>query len=111
MEEQTRRQMQLEIEERFPDVGFDFKNMKKSEILEWYNKPKNPLAYPMYNELGEIHEPGMTLRDYFAAMAMQGIVISEDAYEYDNDDIADAAEQSYQIADAMLKARIPNKKQ
>jgi hypothetical protein len=50
--------------------------------------------------------PGMTLRDYFAAKALSSIVIicvddprgGKDYPEY-------CAEQSYAIADAMLKAR------
>ena len=46
-----------------------------------------------------IHGHGMTLRDYFAAAALQGNLIEPTA---DNDDIAKYA---YSLADAMLKAR------
>lgn len=55
--------------------------------------------------------PGMTLRDYFAAKAMQAIV---GEYYADGDRSADnqrvptvlgAAESAYEFADAMLKAR------
>lgn len=45
---------------------------------------------------------GMTLRDYFAAKAMQGLLLD------DNGDFSDhnwMAEQAYAFADAMLKAR------
>ena len=45
---------------------------------------------------------GMTLRDYFAAKAMQSLVAGESQGEWD-DDIA--ARGAYRIADAMLKAR------
>ena len=43
---------------------------------------------------------GMTLRDYFAAKAMQGMMV--DVYASDCDYIAKTA---YAMADAMLKAR------
>ena len=45
---------------------------------------------------------GMTLRDYFAAKAMQGILAS---FTSSQPDIAIAAKASYKYADAMLKAR------
>lgn len=51
---------------------------------------------------------GMTLRDYFAAKAMQGVMST---YNHDKalEDIAlesiQIAEMSYDIADAMLKQR------
>ena len=47
---------------------------------------------------------GMTLRDYFAAKAMQGMVAAE--YE-DNMDPATWADEAYEVADAMLAAREP----
>ena len=49
---------------------------------------------------------GMTLRDYFAAKAMQALITSRYTdYEngwYDEERVAD---NSYEMADAMLKAR------
>ena len=45
---------------------------------------------------------GMTLRDYFAAQAMTGLLTAEIVGEYSNEHVA---EISYRIADAMLKAR------
>jgi len=47
-------------------------------------------------------EHGMDLRDYFAAQAMQGLIIRKKSYE--NDSFA-LAIHSYMIADAMMKAR------
>ena len=44
---------------------------------------------------------GMTLRDYFAAKAMQGDFIA--GIHFDN--FADCANRAYKMADAMLKAR------
>jgi hypothetical protein len=43
---------------------------------------------------------GMTLRDYFAAKAMQGILADPSTPE-----IMDIAGAAYEMADAMLKAR------
>ena len=45
---------------------------------------------------------GMTLRDYFAAKAMQGMFSNYEYTEFDDDETALLA---YQAADAMLKAR------
>ena len=53
----------------------------------------NPPAFPSVFD----HERGMTLRDYFAAKAMQALV--EKSY-FDT-----TARLAYEIADAMLKAR------
>ena len=53
---------------------------------------------PMSNGYNE----GMTLRDYFAAKAMTGLLTAEIVGEYSHDHVA---EISYRIADAMLKAR------
>lgn len=67
---------------------------------------KNPPAFPFpaytYPN-GEINhgEGGMTLRDYFAAKAMQGF---QQEWVYDNSD--EIASKAYDLADAMLKARV-----
>lgn len=66
----------------------------------------------------ETYNNGMTLRDYFAAKAMQAILQSgkwgpetaddlhyEDDYEFVNNKANCLAEGAYQMADAMLKAR------
>jgi hypothetical protein len=47
-------------------------------------------------------EEGMTLRDYFAAKAMQGILVG---IECDPATVPHVAESAYILADAMLKAR------
>jgi hypothetical protein len=49
------------------------------------------------------YRDGMTLRDYFAAQAMQGLLSDSDwRQDMDFDDTALAA---YKMADAMMKAR------
>ena len=50
---------------------------------------------------GLLNQDGMTLRDYFAAKAMQAI-LSNPEYGDDDTSLAGAA---YYVADAMLKAR------
>jgi hypothetical protein len=63
----------------------------------------NPPAFPIPFET---HHDGMTLRDYFAAKAMQGIFASNAEHDHEDEHIFDAvADAAYKQADAMLKAR------
>jgi hypothetical protein len=58
-------------------------------------------AFPVIAEnYSDIREKGMTLRDYFAAKAMQGICASN---PFLTDEII--AREAYNLADAMLCAR------
>jgi hypothetical protein len=64
------------------------------------NIPAFPSTY--HNGWGE-PEKGMTLRDYFAAKAMQGMCANPNCKaEVGEDKFAEAA---YEVADAMMKAR------
>lgn len=69
-------------------------------------KPHNPNAFPIIEQHGDLATwstyDGMTLRDYFAAKAMQGSVICEGP-EFPNPE--SIAKWSYAVADAMLKQR------
>ena len=58
--------------------------------------PAFPLKEPMTNDFH-----GMTLRDYFAAKAMQAKTFSVLPY----DTTEEIANDAYRMADAMLKAR------
>jgi len=69
----------------------------------------NPPAFPLHNHgvqtLG-MHTAGMTLRDYFAAKAIQGLLADQNPLH----DIGEGvpmvyARGAYIYADAMLKAR------
>ena len=63
-----------------------------------------PPAFPAtaYDENGHMAQ-GMTLRDYFAAKAMVGLLnCYHNPKEFTEEKLA---EQSYEVADAMLKAR------
>ena len=66
-----------------------------------FNKPTNPPAFPTGTGVTP-YNSGMTLRDYFAAQAMQGIFASDPVSTMTNERIA---KESYDLADAMLKAR------
>lgn len=87
-------------------------------------KPENPQAYPMdYSHEGYRMETGMTLRDHFAGLAMQSLILKTTErklsiwskvliflgrdgwivdYELSQSKISNSA---YDIADAMLKQR------
>jgi hypothetical protein len=64
----------------------------------------NPPAFPNegFNGWGEPFQ-GMTLRDYFAAKAMQGLLARMGNDKMNVHDVL--AQRTYQIADAMMKAR------
>ena len=66
----------------------------------------NPPAFPSSIDNGETvkYILGMTLRDYFAAKAMQAI-LNEDPNYHQKYEFLDLADFSYKCADAMLKAR------
>jgi hypothetical protein len=59
------------------------------------NKETGGPAFPLFAATGYT---GMTLRDYFAAKAMQAL-----AQKYSHE--GDISRNAYKIADAMLKAR------
>ena len=64
------------------------------------NEPAFPQPEQIFNEFHPNYgkDRGMTLRDYFAAKAMQALI--------DNDGLfSEIPTQAYALADAMLKAR------
>lgn len=66
---------------------------------EWINSDDPSAVNP-------IRHQGMSLRDYFAAKAMEGIYASNTEHDHEDAHIFDAvAEAAYKQADAMLKAR------
>jgi hypothetical protein len=70
-------------------------------------------AFPTTKPLDSWGDPnqGMTLRDYFAAKAMQGLVAANWCADLRNDHYGEStgnstvARDAYMIADAMLEAR------
>jgi hypothetical protein len=65
-------------------------------------KPSNPKAFPLEYADGDF-QAGMSLRDYFAAKAMQSVMVGEGYRMYHTPE--DMAQLSYKMADAMLKQR------
>ena len=64
--------------------------------------PAFPVSHDMALVAGLKNAYGMTLRDYFAAKAMEGFLVCDVKYASDADMIA---RDAYVMADAMLKAR------
>lgn len=62
-----------------------------------------PRPYSYAEDVDEVHvaQKGMSLRDYFAAKAMQGLVSVVDGEGW----IENSVTAAYMIADAMLEAR------
>jgi hypothetical protein len=72
--------------------------------------PKRALVSGMYKEDGEFvpiydDTPGMTLRDYFAAKALAGLLSANAMYGGRTDNRTALANDAYLYADAMLEAR------
>jgi len=69
------------------------------------NTPAFPQSTPIENQFHPNYgkDRGMSLRDYFAAKAMQGMMADGQAFRL----VAEStlANTAYEIADAMLKAR------
>ena len=81
--------------------------MTQAENSRNTEQPASGPAFPCHPDViprSDRDYAGMTLRDYFAAKAMQGMAGSH-AYCERGWDQADLAGQAYEIADAMLKAR------
>ncbi len=66
----------------------------------------NRPAFPNHKDTSEWRE-GITIRDYFAAKAMQGLMTMEDkgTHKSMEDCYSKIAELSYGVADAMLEQR------
>ena len=69
-----------------------------------------PSTFKSLDGKEHIHAWGMTLRDYFAAKAMQGLIASPRMpapAHHGGTDVTDSmvADLAYKMADAMLKAR------
>jgi len=77
------------------------------------NKETGGPAFPdgSTNPWGVAEKSGITIRDYFAAKAMQGMyakhwdMFMDDTYEAPEEAISGAANEAYALADAMLRAR------
>ena len=71
---------------------------------------KNEPAFPQNNDrvvasLSIANSQGMTLRDYFAAKAMQSLLVTINGVVGTNVYEHRLSKEAYKLADAMLKAR------
>ena len=67
-------------------------------------------AFPSHGSMGEVAHEGMTLRNYFAAKAMQALIAHEErAKQIGSHNLGDfdirVAVAAHRYADAMMKAR------
>lgn len=75
-----------------------------------HNPPAFPVSVPGHtygdgsSEIPYVAQEGMTIRDYFAGKAMQGIIANE-GWASAPENIEKDAQRAYQYADAMLQAR------
>jgi hypothetical protein len=60
-------------------------------------------AFP--HETSHGYDSGMSIRDYFAAAALQGIVSDPSLFVKSKRDVELVSRSAYEFADAMLKAR------
>ena len=79
--------------------------------------PVSACPVPCDGGIAEMYSPGMSLRDYFAAKAMHAELLSSGSFADSRDALVEAAQKagqdpieriailSYEMADAMLKAR------
>ena len=63
-----------------------------------------PFIEPADDPAIKAYHPGISLRDYFAAKAMQGLLAQSQGTALGSQ-VEQAAEYAYAMADAMLKAR------
>lgn len=69
-------------------------------------------AFPQVStdQNGDLYQPGLSMRDYFAAKAMQSLIL-DSFYQSEGkikgwDEFADSlADEAYEIANAMIQAR------
>jgi hypothetical protein len=66
------------------------------------NPPAFPLSFVAHPTEETFVAKGMTLRDYFAAKAMQGMLSENSGIRYPTDELAKFA---YAVADEMMKER------
>ena len=62
-------------------------------------------AFPLVAEPYQVRHEGMSLRDWFAGMALQGLTARIPPGDLGTVSIQDIGDTAYQLADAMLRER------
>lgn len=70
----------------------------------------NPPAFPSHGSMGEVAQEGMSLRDYFAAAVIRGLMANQqidlgNISSKNERHLKDMARTVWRIAEAMLDAR------
>lgn len=73
--------------------------------MEENKKPENPEAFPILDPNSSFWNPGMTLRDYFAAKVMQSMINLLSPNDMNDSNYEWISDISYKQSDAMLKQR------
>ena len=69
------------------------------------SRPREEPAFPQRSLVEDRRCQGMSLRDWFAGMALQGILANPSAVHTDKNWRHGAEKMAYQLAKAMLKQR------
>lgn len=64
----------------------------------------NEPAFSMIDGQANYMSPGLSKREYFAAMALQGLLSGNNNFGFTKPDIDHAAQTSVDISDALIKA-------
>ena len=82
----------------------EYESTNKPKEIEMNDIKDGGPAFPIKGPVSTVDKQGMTLRDYFAAKAMQGLIAQSMGTALGSNPKL-AAEHAYATADAMLKAR------
>ena len=105
---ESRREMRQEVRGKGSIAGvFHYKEVKLSQDKSGPAFPLHPNLAPALGGQNSVSDAGMSVRDYFAAKALQGIYAHTggEPPDWAVDDI-DVAEHCYEMADVMLKVRL-----
>lgn len=82
-------------------------NTEDHEFAAPYNEPAFPMLEPTADGLYGLQFRGMSLRDYFAAKAMQAMIAKSSGQDATGGEkgVPIIAGYAYEFADAMLRAR------
>lgn len=100
---------------RFPKTGnytvgtpatFEFKGHRwKYQVTSFDDNGDYDLLWRPDGNEPELMASDATIRDYFAAKAMNGILVNTERNQFSFSETGEIASKAYELADAMLKAR------
>lgn len=100
---------------RFPKTGnytvgtpatFEFKGHRwKYQVTSFDDNGDYDLLWRPDGNEPELMASDATIRDYFAAKAMNGILVNTERNQFSFSETGEISSKAYELADAMLKAR------